>query len=75
MHAIKTVMAQILEVEPHSIGPSSSPETIPRWDSLKHMQLVLALEDELGVRFPDDVIPNLLSLEAIESAVAKLSEK
>lgn len=67
---IKAVMAQIFNVNPEAIAPDSSPETIERWDSLRHMQLVLAIEDEFGIRFADDDIPEMLSLEVIENKVA-----
>lgn len=69
---IKLVMSKIFQVAPEVIGPDSSPENIDRWDSLKHMQLVIALEDELGIRFPDEAVPNLISFKAIEEAVAAL---
>lgn len=71
--AIKRVMSQIFGVDPGVIVAESSPETIERWDSLKHMQLVMALEDELEIQFPDEVIPELVSFEAIESTVRDLT--
>lgn len=35
------------------------------WDSLKHVSLVVALEDELGVTVPADRIGELTSIEAL----------
>ena len=70
---IKLVMSQIFQVEPESITADSSPESIEKWDSLKHMQLVMALEDELGIQFPDDAIPELITFGAIEKMVAQLA--
>lgn len=69
---IRLVMSQVLQVEPAEITPESSPETIERWDSLKHMQLIMALEDEIGIQFPDDAIPELLTFGAIEKLVGEL---
>ncbi len=66
-------MAQIFNVEVSSISEASSPEDIERWDSLRHMQLILAIEDEFGVTFSDDDIPNLLTLRAIEDTVGQLA--
>jgi len=68
---IAQLMAQILQVPKETIGHDSSPETIDRWDSLKHMQLIMALEDEFEIQFPDEAIPELLSVRLIEE---KLSE-
>ena len=70
---IKVVMAQIFNIDVQTINKESSPENIERWDSLKHMQLILAIEDEFGVTFPDDDIPEMLSLNAIEVCVEQLA--
>ena len=67
---IKAVMGQIFNVDPATIAAGSTPETIERWDSLRHMQLVLAIEDEFDIRFADEDIPELLSLQAIEDKIA-----
>ncbi len=71
--AIKRIMSQIFGVDPGIIVAESSPETIERWDSLKHMQLIMALEDELNIQFPDEVIPELLSFKVIETTVRDLT--
>ena len=70
---IKLVMSQVFQVDPSAITAESSPESIERWDSLKQMQLIMALEDELGVQFPDDAIPELVSYGAIEQMVQELT--
>lgn len=72
-NTIRLVMSQVLQVEPEEISAESSPESIERWDSLKHMQLIMALEDELGIQFPDDAIPELLTFGAIEKMVGELT--
>ncbi|MDH5259775.1 MAG: acyl carrier protein [Gammaproteobacteria bacterium] len=67
--SIRKVMSQIFDIDPSSIVAESSPQTIERWDSLKHMQLIMALEDEFGIRFSDDDIPELTSFKLIEDAI------
>lgn len=69
---VKQVMALVFQIDADSIDADTSPETVERWDSLKHMQLVMALEDELGIEFPDETIPELLNFAAIERQVATL---
>jgi acyl carrier protein len=41
----------------------------PDWDSLGHMGLVAALEQEFGVRFPSYALAQLVSVEAIVEAL------
>lgn len=65
------VMALIFDVDPGEIKEDSSMDTIEAWDSLKHMRLVIALEQELGVEFDDEEVVELLSLRLIELAVTE----
>jgi acyl carrier protein len=48
LHAI---VARALKVAEGSISDASSPETLPRWNSLRHLDLMNAIEDAYGVRF------------------------
>lgn len=42
-------IAEVLDVAPDSLSEESSPDTIPSWDSLNHLNLVMALESEFAV--------------------------
>jgi acyl carrier protein len=69
---IKNVMAQLFGVAPESITPSSSPETISRWDSLGHMNLCAALEEEFKVEFDTDQVVGMTNYKAVVEAVGRL---
>jgi acyl carrier protein len=70
---VKRVMSQVFDVPIESVTDDASPETIDSWSSLAHLNLVMALEDEFGIRFTDDQIPTLVSCTAIADAVTKAS--
>lgn len=42
------VVSQVMGIPIAEVNMDSSPDTIAGWDSLKHMNLILALEEELG---------------------------
>ncbi len=63
---IKQVMADSFQVPLEEIPGDASIDEFPKWDSLAHMELMLALESELGVRIPASAMLDLLSLDAIE---------
>ena len=44
---------------------------IDRWDSLKHMEIVFALEDRYGVRFDESEFSQLDTSSAITAALRR----
>lgn len=67
---LRKIISEILAVTEDQIDSTTSTETQPKWDSLRHMNLILAIEDAFSVRFSDDEIPLLTSVTAIEKALA-----
>jgi len=59
------VIARVMDVPIESVNEESSPDTIGAWDSLKHMNLIMALEEEVGVQLADEEIVEMLSVELI----------
>ena len=47
------------------IDENASPDTIETWDSLAHMNLIVALEEEFGVTFTNDEIMEMLNYKLI----------
>lgn len=62
---IKSVMVSVFEVDSSQINNDTSPDTLESWDSLKHMNLILALEEEFGVEFDDDDIIDMINFKMI----------
>jgi len=59
------VVSQILEVPMEDINEDSSPDSIENWDSLRHMNLILGLEEEFGIEFTDEQIVEMLNVGLI----------
>jgi acyl carrier protein len=58
---IKYVMSTVFEIPVEQIKDDSSPDTIESWDSLKHMNLVVALEEEFEIELTDDEIIEMMN--------------
>lgn len=69
---IKTVLADVLRLPVAVIPDDASVETLPAWDSLAHLEIMLALETQLGVRFPAEAMARLTSIGAIEEYLLPL---
>jgi acyl carrier protein len=49
--ALKQVFAEVLRVGADAIDLESSTKTTRNWDSLRHVELVVAIEERYGVSF------------------------
>ncbi len=70
---VRSVFAAVFQVPPEAVPSTYSKETFSQWDSLKHVTLVLALENEFGIRFEDDEYSRLDSYSSILSIVREKS--
>jgi len=48
---VKKVMSDVFNIDVSLINNESSPDNIENWDSLKHMNLIIALEEEFEIEF------------------------
>jgi len=63
---LKEVLAKVFNVDNSEITEDCSPDTIENWDSLRHMNLIVALEEEFKIEFNDDQIVEILSYQLIK---------
>jgi acyl carrier protein len=66
---LKQVVAAMLGIEPGAVGPDTSTDTVEQWDSVRHMNLIIALEDAFGITIPDDEVASLTSYPIIRLVV------
>jgi acyl carrier protein len=62
---VKQIMSSVFGVQKEKITNDASPDTIENWDSLRHMNLVVALEEEFNISFSDDQMSELLNFHLI----------
>jgi len=70
---IKEVMSKVFNIDSKGIVEETSPDTVEMWDSLRHMQMVLALEEEFSITFSEDQILNLTNFRSICSIIDQLT--
>lgn len=54
--------AQVLGVAVDDLSEDSSPQNTGAWDSLNHLNLVIAFEMEFGVTLPPDAVLQIRTL-------------
>lgn len=68
---VRAMCADVLQVPPTDIRAESSPENLEAWDSVQHLNLVLALEQEFGVPFDPEDIDQMKTVGAISALVER----
>ena len=67
---IRQIVSQVFGVPVDSVGEDSSPDTIPNWDSMSHIHLILALESEFSVDLSPEDSMEMLSVRLIQMILA-----
>lgn len=69
---LKQVLADVFGVAVNMIDETSSVDTIETWDSLKHLNLVLALEGKFNVSLTEEQTVQILSYPLIKVVLEEL---
>lgn len=69
---IKQVMADVFDVPAETISENTSQDNLEGWDSLKHLDLVVALEEEFEITIPVEEVGNLISFKLIVLIIKEL---
>lgn len=67
---IKMVMSSIFGIPEKDITDDASPDNIKSWDSLKHMSLIIALEEEFLIDLSDEDIVEMINFKLIVNILA-----
>ena len=67
--SIMAIIAAVLRLPPEIIGAKTSMDNTPQWDSLKHMEIIFAIEDEFSLEFSEEELATLTSVDHIVTAI------
>jgi len=69
LNRVMKIASKELEIPVEQVFPELSINTVESWDSLGHLNLILAIEEEFDVKFLTEEIPKLNSIKIITEAV------
>lgn len=69
---LRNVLAVMLQSPVEEISDSTEMDAVEGWDSLKHLKIVLALEEAFDVSFDEEISLEITSLPKIRSALGEL---
>ncbi|MBN2559850.1 MAG: acyl carrier protein [Phycisphaerae bacterium] len=67
----RSIVSTILDVPEGQVTDDLSPETVDTWDSLNHINLISALEQEFGVTLSADSLPDSMSIPHLKALLAQ----
>lgn len=62
---VKKIMSDVFLIDLNEVNETSSPDTIPQWDSIGHLNLVTAIEEEFGIKIEDEQITQMLNFKLV----------
>jgi acyl carrier protein len=69
VQVVIALVADVLSVPEHELGPHSSMENMPLWDSVEHMNICLAFEQRFGTRLDMDAVTTATSVRSLAALV------
>ncbi|HJP17143.1 MAG: hypothetical protein CMD96_06955 [Gammaproteobacteria bacterium] len=67
------LFSSVLDVKKEKITVETSMDDLPEWDSLAHISLVSAIEEEFKVSMSMDEITSMLSIKSAIEIISELS--
>lgn len=70
---IKDVMSAVFGVDVDTINEDSSQDNIEGWESIRTLDLIVALEEEFGVTIPLEEVGNMINFKYIKLMIDELT--
>ena len=68
---LRTVVASALRMPPENLADDAEIETVDAWDSLSHVDVIMAVESATKIHFSTAEIVEMTSLHKIEAALVR----
>jgi acyl carrier protein len=70
IQAVKKLVARTLDIPEDELGPDTSMDNTPAWDSCEHMNICLSFEREFGIKLNMDIISSGTSIRALAKFIS-----
>jgi acyl carrier protein len=63
------IVAELFDLDPAAVDDALTPEDVELWDSMNHLRLVSAVEEEFGIKLSMQEIESIRSLAVLRALV------
>ena len=71
---LKSIVATVMGIPESMISTDLSPDLLEKWNSLRHMNLVTAVEEEFNIVFEYDEIVQVMEYRILEEIIRRKLE-
>jgi len=75
MEELNKILHKVLKIDINELNDTFSMKDYEIWDSLKHMELIISIEEKLNVKLSMDDIMNMTDIGAIKKIVSEKLKK
>jgi acyl carrier protein len=68
---LRNIFSMLLDEPSDNISPNTSPDTTEKWDSLMHIKLVCAIEEEFEIQIAPEEQFEMMSFELVGDILAE----
>jgi acyl carrier protein len=68
--SIEELVAEVLYIDLSLVDDNSGPETIEAWDSLGHINIITAIEEEFDIEISPDEIAEITTVNDIKKILS-----
>jgi acyl carrier protein len=69
---LTNTISELFGIPPEKVGPETGRDTLPDWDSIGHLKLILEVEKAFGIRFPTAELGDLTSGAKFQEAIDRI---
>lgn len=69
LHRVTSVAARVFRVAASDLRPESGPDTVKSWDSFSHLNLIVEVERQFGIRLPARRVATIRTIRDLHDAV------
>ena len=66
---IKLIISNVFDIEENLVKDDSSNDSLDQWDSMNHMNLIVALEEEFECEFDEEDIENMINFNVLKNTI------
>jgi len=71
LERLNAVFRDVFEDDELAVSPATSPKDIEGWDSLRHVSLVVAVENEFGVTFRSSEVGSFKTVGELSALIER----